>query len=257
MSSLKNLLKRLPLIGDLILSIYRTIKPYKDGSAYWLKRYVGNKSLTIVQIGSNDGISGDPIYDLAQKNQRCTVLLVEPVPYIFEKLKQNYGNSPRFKFENAAINETGKSQTFYSVSKSAFDEIPDLDEGYNQIGSFYKDNIIKLSEGKLTNYIEEMEINCLSLEQLFAKNEITTLDVFHIDAEGYDWKILSQLDLNKYQPQIILFENLNLEPTEKQASIDFLKDDYYIFAFRIDFLCVRKTEIKKGDLNVLRNRIVA
>ena len=46
----------------------------------------------------------------------------------------------------------------------------------------------------------------MTIEALFQKNDIKELSLLHIDAEGYDWKILSQLDLECFNPKIILFE---------------------------------------------------
>lgn len=255
MASIKNLIKSIPLIGNLAKTINQTINPNKNACSYWLNRYFINEPCTIVQIGSNDGKSGDPIYDLAQKNTKSKVLLVEPVPYVFEQLKKNYGSNSRFKFENAGINADGSNQTFYSVSEEAFEKIPNLPHIYNQIGSFDKSHVLKLSEGKIDNYITETEVNCLTLNQLFQKNEISDLDILHVDAEGYDWKVLSQLDLKKFKPTIILFEFFGLKEEEKSAAIDFLKEDYYLFAFRIDFLCIKKDKIREKDLKTLGSKL--
>ncbi len=192
----------------------------------------------------------------SKKNTRWNVLFVEPVPSIFEVLKQNYGEESRFIFENAGINANGTNQLFYTVNEAAFSEIPNLSEKYRQIGSFDKNHIPKLSKGKLNDYVTGIEVNCMTLEQLFQKNKIDGLDLFIIDAEGYDWKILSQLNLSKYQPAIINFEFCNLSDSEKQDSIDFLKEIYHVFEFRINFLCIKKDIIRPKDLNILKTRLV-
>ena len=56
--------------------------------SYWLNRYLTNKPYQIVQIGSHDGVSGDPLYKEIQINTQWNVCL------------KNY----IFSFENAAIN---------------------------------------------------------------------------------------------------------------------------------------------------------
>lgn len=257
MSKIKNIIKRLPVIGTLAVSIFRIFKPAdKNSSSYWIKRYLPNEQIMIVQVGSNDGVRGDPINHLVLRNRNWNVLFVEPVPYLFERLKNNYGQESRFKFENSAINEDGSNQLFYSVKEEAFDQIPDLSQYHDQIGSFYREHLLKLSEGVLEGYIEEKEVNCLTLEQLFSKHGIESVDFLYIDAEGYDWKILAQLNLDKIKPLIIHFEYLNLSEIEKNEALDFLKDDYQIIRFRIDFLCIRKNVIKPGDLDVLQMKLV-
>ena len=230
MKSLKALIKNLPVIGNLALSIYRLFKPKKIfSSAYWINKYIPNDRLSVVQIGSNDGISLDPLHQLVKKNKLWNVIFVEPVTYIFERLKKNYGNEPRFKFENSAINEDGSKQFFYSVNKDAYDNIPNLSHNYKQISSFDKDHILKLSGGVVDKYITEIEVNCITLNQLFKKTGIESLDLFFIDAEGYDWKILSQLNLSQYKPVVIVFEYVNLNESERFQAINFLKYEILIF----------------------------
>ncbi len=255
MKSIKKAIKDLPVIGGLAKLVYRLIKPENIYfSSYWIDKYIPNEPITIVQIGSNDGIRGDPIYQLVKKNKLWNVLFVEPVPYIFERLENNYGDEPRFKYENSAINEDGTNQFFYSIDKEAFDKIPNLSEDYNQIGSFYKEQVQKLSEGLVDEFIVETEVNCITLSELFNKNGIVSLEAFLVDAEGYDWKILSQLRLNQFKPNLIVFEYLNLEESERKEAINYLKKDYYIFSFRIDFLCIRKDKIKPKDLSALKEK---
>lgn len=257
MSSLKSKIKNIPILGKTGLSVYRKfIKKNVFNATYWIGEYIPNEKISVVQIGSNDGVSGDPLFQHIKKNQLWEVLFVEPVPYVFTQLKQNYGNASRFTFENAGINKDGTNQTFYSVGKKAFSENPNLDPKYNQIGSFDKDQVLKLSQSHIDDYIEGIEVNCLTINQLFQKNNIETLDLLHIDAEGYDWKVLSQLNLNKFQPTIISFEFLNLSESERTAAIRFLSDKYHLFEFRIDYFCIRKDKIKAKDFKYLKARLV-
>jgi len=250
-------IKNIPIIGKLATKVYRKLRrKHIFNASYWIGKYIPNEKLSVIQIGSNDGISGDPLYQHVKKNKLWNVLFVEPVPYIFEQLKQNYGSEARFKFENAAINQDGVNQFFYTVGSKAFEEDPNLDSKYNQIGSFNKEQVLKLSQGVIDQYIEEIEVNCLTINQLFEKNNIETVDLLHIDAEGYDWKVLSQLNLNKVQPVIIAFEFLNLSEKERTESIQFLAESYYIFAFRIDYFCIRKDKIKAKDFKSLETRLM-
>lgn len=222
---------------------------------YWLNKYFKNTNSFIVQIGSNDGVTGDPIYYLALSKSRSNVLLVEPVPYLFEKLKQNYPDKRRFIFENVAIND-GSKQKFYYVKKEAVNELEHLPVWYDQLGSFYKENIIKHLDGVLTPHIEELTIEGLTLKELFKRNNVNDLDLLHIDTEGYDWKILSQLDLNKYKPTIILFEHKHLLEKERKRAVSFLDQEYDIFQFAGDYLCLRKAKLNNKDGKLLKYRLI-
>lgn len=252
---MKKLIKKIPVIGHFAKWVNFIIFSNPELPAHWIDKYIKNSASDIIQIGSNDGITSDPVFHIVMKKTKLKVLLVEPVPYLFEELQKNYGNNKRFKFENAAINN-GFKQTFYYVRKEANMKLENLPDWYNQLGSFYKENIIKHLDGILEPFIEEMEIQGLTFNQLFKKNNIENVSLLHIDTEGYDWKILSQLDLKKYKPLIILFEYKHLSESEKQDAIRFLDINYFIFVFNGDYLCIRKDKFIKRDLGILGKRKV-
>ena len=51
-----------------------------------------------IQVGSNDGKMGDPIDNIIVTNNNWKGIFSEPVGFLFERLKQNYGISDRFIF---------------------------------------------------------------------------------------------------------------------------------------------------------------
>lgn len=252
MKSTKQLVKKIPLIGNLVVPIYNKLWNKKKLSVtYWIDKITENKNLKIVQIGSNDGQTNDPIFSLINKNLTWEVLFVEPVSYLFEKLKINYSQEARFKFENAIIND-GSEQTFYWVKEEAIEKFSNLPNWYNQLGSFDKNNILKhlknfVNIEKLSPFIVEDTIKGTTMSELFQKYKIARLDLLHIDTEGADWQILSQLDLSNYNPLIILVEHQHLNKTDKESAKKFLKNSYYIFQLAGDFLCIRK---KNNNLSV-------
>lgn len=190
----------------------------------------------------------DPIHKLVLQNNNWQLLFIEPVPYLFEKLKKNYGSNQRFKFENSAVNN-GSNQIFYSVKEEAIEQNPHIPYWYDQLGSFRKENILKHLNGILEPYIEETIIEGLTFNEVIKKNNIDSIDLLHIDTEGYDWIVLSQLDLMKYYPTIILYEHKHLKESEKKKSINFLTDKYAIFNLGQDYICISKQEaINKSQL---------
>ncbi len=204
--------------------------------AYWMDKLLPEDAY-LIQIGSNDGRTGDPLYPLLQKNKKWKALFVEPVPYSFEKLKNNYPDSHRFSFENVAINE-GKTMDFFWVNSAAKKALPELPYWFDQLGSFDKQHILKHFDGALAPFIEATLLEGIDLNTLFNRNKVKQISVLHIDTEGYDWKILSQLELNRFQPKFILFEHHHLTDLERKAAARFLEKKYTVFSLGIDMLAV-------------------
>lgn len=222
-----------------------------DAPSIWLTQLLNQTDEFIVQIGSNDGKQGDPVFDLINKNKRWKCLFVEPIPYLFEKLKSNYGDEKRFTFVNAAIND-GTEQTFYCVKEEAKIAIPNLPFWYDQLGSFEKQNIIKHLNGKLEPFIMELKLNGKTLPSLLEPFNHKQISLLHIDTEGYDWKILSQLDQKKHQPKIILFEHKHLTELERKKAIQFLTNTYRIFQLRGDIIALSKVHFQKNEYRNLK-----
>src|SRR5580658_9569628 len=92
-----------------------------------------------IQIGSNDGRSGDPIYQYV-KQFKWTGILVEPVPHVFKRLRQTYRQMEGLFFVNAAVDVEDGYRTFYRIEENYEAGIPIW---YTQIGSFKKELILK------------------------------------------------------------------------------------------------------------------
>lgn len=207
-----------------------------------LQKFLRNqKNLFVLQIGSNDGMNGDPVFAALKLQPSWKALLVEPVPYLFERLKQNYAGNSRVQFANVAIAEEAMTCTFYYVEASAKLHMPDLPTWFDQLGSFDRNHITKHLGAVVEPFIGTLDIPTVSLSLLLERHEVSKIDVLHIDTEGYDWKILRQLDLRKYCPKLILFEYKHLQEAERLAALAFLQPAYRITDLDVsgDYLCER------------------
>jgi FkbM family methyltransferase len=133
----------------------------------------GEKNIQIVQIGSNDGLTGDPIFLLLQRNPSWKALLVEPVPYLFERLRINYRGNGNVRFDNVAVADNAGTSAFYYVDATAKQHLPDLPSWYDQLGSFDRSNIIRHFEGALEPFIVSIEIATLPLTTVLDRNQVT------------------------------------------------------------------------------------
>ena len=85
---------------------------------------------TFVQVGSNDGRTGDPLFGtVTQRDVRG--LLIEPMPGLFEQLTGTYAEKRGLIFVNAAVAEDEGSREFYWVPLMPGDPI-----WVDQLGAF-------------------------------------------------------------------------------------------------------------------------
>lgn len=194
-----------------------------------IERELKNKlSVFFVQIGSNDGIRGDPLYRLVSTQKSWSGILIEPVPFFFERLKRNYSHGNKLIFENAAISEKREIRRFYYVSEMASVQLgQDLPYWHDQLGSFRRNHILNHLEGILEPFIMECEVQCFRLNDVLKLHQVHRIDLVHIDAEGYDWIVLSQIDFEKYRPAIIVFEHTNLKRADLDNAKSLLKKEMY------------------------------
>ena len=88
-----------------------------------IKRYASSKKdVFFVQIGSNDADFGDPIKSYVKA--RCwRGIMVEAVPYVFERLRRNY-ELDRIRIVCCAITEQSGQRCFYSVKEDKDPSLP-------------------------------------------------------------------------------------------------------------------------------------
>lgn len=184
-------------------------------------------SVFVVQVGSNDGQQGDPLFELLRQNRAWRGLFIEPVGFLFERLKKNYANSRRFIFENKALDRESGTLEFFYVSEEAKDQFEMLPYWYDQLGSFNRDHIVKHLDGLLEPYIESEMIECDTLMNVLDVHQIGKVDLLHIDTEGHDYKIISSVDFELCRPALILYEHVHLSSEEKVAATALLSKHNY------------------------------
>lgn len=234
-AAIRTQLRKSPFAYGMLLKRYRALAPVSDLLCWQIQRKIlkslaHKDSVFFVQVGSNDGVQGDPLHDLITSNKHWRGIFIEPVRFIFDRLKQNYGNSERFIFENKAISSKRGVSEFYYVSEKAKLELGDsLPDWYDQLGSFDKNHIIKQLYGILEPYIISEEIKAVHLQDIFQKYSVTEIDLLHIDTEGYDFQVLSSLDFSKYKPSVIMYEYKNLSGAERKSAESLLKKVGYSY----------------------------
>ena len=162
-----------------------------------------------IEVGANDGEQHDHLHPIIFAS-RWRGLLVEPVPYVFERLERNLGDDPRFKLENAAVADRDGTLPFYHLARA--EQGDDLPPWYDGLGSFSRDTILSHAD-KISDIADRLvtaQVPCLTFESLCRKHGVDRLDVLLIDAEGYDWEIVRRLDLEARHPRVLVYEHYHL-----------------------------------------------
>ena len=73
-----------------------------------------------------------------------------------------------------------------------------------------------------------IKVPALTFDSLLKKHNINEFDILICDAEGHDWNIFKQLDLEKYKPKFIRLEYINLTNEEKELIEVKLKNNGYV-----------------------------
>jgi FkbM family methyltransferase len=203
--------------------IYKRIKEIKNNfvrGRLILKEFNKNKeSFFFVQIGANDGVKGDLLRKFVTQ-YHWKGILVEPVEWLYNKLKKNYKNEPALIFENCAISDRDCFSDFFY-----FEESSELGDIYDQVGSLKKETVLK-HKGRipsLNNNLKIKKVKCLCFESLLKKYNIKKVDFLHIDTEGNDWNILKTINFNKYGISAVLYEYIHLTREEFYKSKNYLK----------------------------------
>ncbi|OGN01140.1 MAG: hypothetical protein A2651_04030 [Candidatus Yanofskybacteria bacterium RIFCSPHIGHO2_01_FULL_42_12] len=231
---------------------YQKIVPNGITRENFFDMYFSLKRPFVVQIGTNDGKTYDPLYRYISKYQ-LPGLMVEPQEEVFERLKSNYKDNPNLKFANVAIGDKDGEAPFYRIKPSL---VMDGKEYKASSGSsFYRDDIVLNVKNRLppvrnnvlhhisddpNDYIERISIKIITISSLFREYGIDKIDFLLTDCQGYDSKILNQFDFRRFSPDIINFEHSLITPEELLQSRALLEREGYKYFIHEADICAYK-----------------
>jgi FkbM family methyltransferase len=188
---------------------------------------------SVIQIGANDGVGHDHLYDVIKKF-RLQSLLLEPIRELFLNLNNNYLNFKNVRLENSALSINSEILFLYTVNPDYFHKYGTLPTG---IASFYKEHLVK--HGIKKKHIIQEKVNQISFEELLKKYNISSFDLLVIDTEGYDCNIVNDffLKIKNIRP-IIIFEWSHIKQNQLQETLNkMLKNNYSFFPTGDDVFC--------------------
>lgn len=194
----------------------------------WLKDVVSlliqkkhNNTIKFIQVGANNGISGDLIRRAIKPYWEG--ILIEPNPVVFQKLCKNYESFENLKFKECAIHDTLQRVKFYIPKRRKLSERSSLFRG---LLSGIPVDVIN---------VEATTLNCIIQEY-----DMQDLDLLVIDAEGGDHLVLKSISLDKYQPYIIIYEHIHIsERSNKQTKKMLSSHDYQYKIGRVNTIAVQ------------------
>ena len=189
---------------------------------------------TVVQIGSHVGdSSNDPIYTKIDSTTR--LILVEPVPYIFEQLCQNYASrdTGNITFINKAVSNSVGDTTMTIPSKcNDFSKFP-----------MWASQLSSSTPSHVSCHLPELITECIvvettTIDEIIKEHNITTIDLLHTDTEGHDYDILNSYSFS-IKPYAILFEHKHMDGTcivgkRYRRLCNILKSLGYIFKYKTE-----------------------
>ena len=191
------------------------------------------KKFGLVVIGAHFGVW---LNDELTRFDKENILLVEPVPYNYKKLKEKFIKSSNIHICTNVIFSENKVSKFYYVNEKS---ILKLGKHWaSGIGSFNKNHILdhRTKRFKIEDEdIDEIEIEFITFDVLIKKFEIKSIDKLQIDVEGAEFEILKSIDYTKTEINSIQFESKHFDGTFKEGKkLQEIKDKLILEGYKLN-----------------------
>jgi FkbM family methyltransferase len=196
-----------------------------------------------VEIGSNDGRAFDPLREHIRAKQWRGVM-VEPVPHVFERLRETYGGSDRIELENSAIAEHNGSIDFHHLVPVNGETHGALPEWYDAVGSLSREHVLAQARDleDPEARVATVEVPCLTFESLCRRHGLERIDLLLVDVEGQDRMVIDSVDLEAHRPRLIVYEHRHLSDRDRRACRERLeRSGYGVMEEAFDTYCLDAT----------------
>jgi FkbM family methyltransferase len=197
-------------------------------------------SAVFVQIGANDGEQHDFLRPYILRLPWHGVI-VEPVPYVFERLARSYAGQDGIVLENVAIAAVDGPQPFHHLAEAADHAREGLPRWYDGIGSLSRENVVAHAPHipDIEQRIVTTDVSAVTFETLCDRNGLESLDLLLIDTEGYDWEIIRQVDLATRGPRLLVYEHYHLDAGDRRGAREHLhRAGYETMEEHFDTFCL-------------------
>ncbi len=210
-----------PLLAAAKRLRYAALRCVGKHEDYFLAKLARRRSnVFFVQIGAHDGVTDDFLRRFIVR-YRWQGILVEPVRELFDRLVANYRGVDGLAFINKAITVKDGRFTFYRVRGNP----GALPKWHDQLGSLERATVLshKDSIPDIEDYMIEEVVEGISFKSLSEAAAIDKIDMILVDAEGADFDILSQIDFDRYHPDLIIYEHSHLPADQRAEAVSLLQ----------------------------------
>lgn len=176
----------------------------------------------ILQVGAHTGISWNNHCILSILKESHSAIFLEPVSFLFENLVFNYNKrypNNKFNFINKACsNKTGKLKMYVPnvpvYTKESEQQYIDkkIPAWTDQLSSTLREHV---AGHNLNLEVNEIEVECTTLNDLIKQYDISEINFLNIDTEGHDFEVIEGLNLEMIKPKEIRFEHKHMEGSNK------------------------------------------
>ena len=165
---------------------------------------------------------------------------VEPIKEYLDTLPDNDG---RNKKVNAGISAKNGTQ-FINFAKNYKTKKKKTDaSGWKGRSSFKSLQKLNIKEKKR---FQKRKVKVMTLQSLFTKYNVQSIDIMRVDTEGYDGIIVNQLLDTKIRPITLIYEHLHLDNKELQDLRKRLRREYRkVYTDKFDDKWILKKKKKK------------
>lgn len=209
------------------------------------------KRLKFVQVGANDGKTGDPIHN-AVLAYADSALLIEPQSWLIDGLRSNYSSfAGNLVIENIAIGTAPGEMELHILDEVHWPEyIKRTGRHPSPIFSPCREQVLRRVSARLELDSESVEAAVIPvpvpvepLSSLLEKHDFTDVDILQIDCEGWDYEVIKSL--GDVRPPIINFESANLSETDWNSFVDWsIQNGYGYIRTGMDTLALRNYETR-------------
>ena len=163
---------------------------------------------SVVEIGAMDGVLFDRLHRHIT-DKRWDAVLVEPIPDMCERLRRNYEGCEWVRCVNVAIAEATGPLTMMRIDPSVVQA--GVSDWLLGISSALERPGLAYFAGAVLREV----VRGLTFEDFTREFAIDRIDVLQIDTEGYDWRILKQVDLGRWRIGVLHVELIHTLPSER------------------------------------------